>query len=196
MLTSEMAPNFAGTTAFTYSDAPPELPERPGASVRGKQPVNLADLADPDLKTQELAPDFAATTAFVSHDLPLPMPVRPEPARKAPPAPAFEPEKTTILDGGFDSTALAEFDGEKTVILKGGFDGSLVGVGAAANKFTEELFPAIDAAPANTFALPRTSLKDVPPEDFDKTVEISGGFESQPVEDEAPLDDLFPPIQF
>ena len=196
MLTSEMAPNFAGTTAFTYSHAPPELTERPGASVRGRQSVSLADLADPDLKTQELAPDFAATTAFVSHDLPPPMPVRPEPARKAPSAPAFDPEKTTILDGGFDATALPEFDAEKTVILKGGFDGSLAGASAAASKFTEELFPAIDAAPASTFTLPRKSLKDVPPEDFDKTVEISGGFESQPAEVEAPLDDLFPPIKF
>ena len=193
MLTSEMAPNFAGTTAFTYSDAPPELQERPGASVRGRQPVNLAE---PDFKTQELAPDFAATTAFLSHDPPPPMPARKEPPRKASPAPAFDPEKTTILDGGFDSAATAEFDAEKTVILKGGFDGPLAGAGAAASKFTEELFPAIDAAPASTFTLPRKSFKDVPPEDFDKTVEISGGFESQPAEDEAPLDDLFPPIKF
>lgn len=196
MLTSEMAPNYAGTTAFTYSDAPPDLPERPAAAVRGRPPVGLADSAEPDFKTQELAPDFAATTAFVSRDLPSPMPGRAEPTRKAPPAPAFDPEKTTILEGGFDATALPEFDGEKTVILKGGFDRALGGAGAAASAFTEELFPAIDASPVATFTMPRKSLRDVPPEDFDKTVEISGGFESQPVEDEASLDDLFPPIKF
>ena len=179
MLTSEMAPNFAGTTAFTYSDAP----------------LGLADPAEPELKTRELAPNFSVKTAFVSHDLPPPVPARKEPARKAPAAPAFDPEKTVILHGGFDSASPA-FDGEKTVILKGGFDRALDGPGAAASAFTEELFPAIDAAPAGTFILPRKSLKDVPPEDFDKTVELSGGFESQPAEDEAPLDDLFPPIKF
>jgi hypothetical protein len=41
-------------------------------------------------------------------------------------------------------------------------------------------------------------LSDVHPDDFDKTVILTGGFEAQPPEEEAPPfdDDLFPPIKF
>ena len=39
-------------------------------------------------------------------------------------------------------------------------------------------------------------VRPTAPEDFDKTVEISGGFEAQPIDEEAPLDDLFPLIKF
>ena len=141
----------------------------------------------------------------------------PRPAAKPvpPAAPAFDPEKTTILEGGFDAPApefdaektvilkggldppAPQFDGEKTVILKGGFDRSGSDDAGGAGRFTEEMFPVIGAVAAGSgFGAQRRSLKDVPPEDFDKTVEISGGFESQPVEEEAPLDDLFPPIKF
>jgi hypothetical protein len=35
------------------------------------------------------------------------------------------------------------------------------------------------------------------PEDFDKTVILTGGFEAQPPEEESPpFDDLFPPLKF
>ena len=206
ILTSEMAPNFAGTTAFSFSDTPPPLPEGPG-------PVAAKAVAptEPELKTQELAAHFASTTAFMSRD------TAPRPAAKPvpPAAPAFDPEKTTILEGGFDAPApefdaektvilkggldppAPQFDGEKTVILKGGFDRSGSDDAGGAGRFTEEMFPAIGAVTVGSgFGAQRRSLKDVPPEDFDKTVEISGGFESQPVEEEAPLDDLFPPIKF
>ena len=200
MLTSEMAPDFAGTTAFSYSDAPLPMPLRPvvarGLAARGPSSAGaeaLADADDADMKTQEMAPDFAATTAFMSHDAPPPLPPRNVPE---PELPVFDAEKTTIMPHGFAAAAAARLDLEKTIILKGGFDSTVNAASSGVARFTEELFPAIDAAPPGNFIAPRKTIKDVPPEDFDKTVEISGGFESQPGEDEEPLDDLFPPIKF
>ncbi|MDB5805530.1 MAG: serine/threonine protein kinase [Betaproteobacteria bacterium] len=41
------------------------------------------------------------------------------------------------------------------------------------------------------------SPKELQPEDFDKTVILTGGFEAQPADDDSrPVDDLFPPIKF
>ena len=200
MLTTEMAPDFAGTTAFSYSDAPPPIPERlvVARSVAARGPASagkeaLADSDDADMKTQEMAPNFAATTAFMSHDTPPPLPPRnvPEPGLSV-----FDAEKTTIMPHGFAAAAAARLDLEKTIILKGGFDSTGNAASADSARFTEELFPAVDAAPPRNFTAPRKTIKDVPPEDFDKTVEISGGFESQPGEGEELLDDLFPPIKF
>jgi hypothetical protein len=185
-----MAPDFAGTTAFSFSDTPPPLPVRPSAPTRRAAAVQQPD--DDGMKTQEMAPDFAATTAFTAHDLPPTLPKR---APRNDPAPVFDAEKTTVLTDGF-AAALAGFDAEKTVILKGGFDSTVNAATGSGARFTEELFPALDSPPSGNFSVPRKSIKDLPPEDFDKTVEISGGFESQPAEEEAPLDDLFPPIKF
>ena len=183
MLTTDLAPDFAGTTAFSYSDVPPPLPERPAARMSktaAKAAPKAAPAATPvddfdDMKTTEMAPDFAATTAFSLHDVPPPMPPRP------------------AVSAAVAATVL-EFDPEKTVMLSGGFGSSK----EESAKFTEELFPALEAVAPSPFgvAAPARRAKDIPPEDFDKTVEISGGFESQPAEEEAPLDDLFPPIKF
>jgi len=213
--TSEMAPNFAGTTAFSHADlGPPPMPDEQGGSFANSMlttemapnysattAFSHADLGPPpmpdedlmpasNLLTTELAPDFAGTTAFESLDrLPeaAPPPRPAVPPTKAKKAPAFDPDKTVMLEGGFESESEEE-----------------AGAG-----FTEELFPAVSPAPApassSAFGLPpaappkpaKPPAHVLPQEfDMDKTVEISGGFEANPVEDEAPLDDLFPPIKF
>lgn len=211
--TSEMAPNFAGTTAFSSAElGPPTMPDEPGGSFASSllttemapsfsattafthahlepAPVPNEDLMPASsLLTTELAPDFAGTTAFESLErppepAPPARPVAPPPKQKK--IPAFDPDKTVMLEGGFES----EFEAE------------------AESGFTEELFPAVPSttASASAFGLPPAAPpKPVKPPahvlpqefDMDKTVEISGGFEANPVEDEAPLDDLFPPIKF
>jgi hypothetical protein len=43
----------------------------------------------------------------------------------------------------------------------------------------------------------KPGVKELQPEDFDKTVILTGGFEAQPPEEDTPsFDDLFPPIKF
>jgi len=55
-------------------------------------------------------------------------------------------------------------------------------------------------APAPAGAKPAPGTKtpgQLQPEDFDKTVILTGGFEASAAEDETrPVDDLFPPIKF
>ena len=77
-------------------------------------------------------------------------------------------------------------------MLAGGFDGS----SDKDDGFTEDMYPPVNAPAAASMFSGTVRMPAKPPEDFDKTVEISGGFESQPPEEEAPLDDLFPPIKF
>ena len=164
MATSEMAPHYAGTTPFTPSDV--ATPAMPSTSAS----LSALPVAAPAVA----APDFASTVAFDATDLAA-FAAPPVPARTVlAPGPDFDPDKTMILSGGFDSAS------EKDAAV------------------TEELYPPM--APINTASAPMRSgtlrTREKPPEDFDKTVEISGGFESQPAEEEAPLDDLFPPVKF
>jgi len=58
--------------------------------------------------------------------------------------------------------------------------------------------PAAGAAKPGAGATPRTpGPRTMQPEDFDKTVMLTGGFEAQPPEEEEPpFDDLFPPVKF
>lgn len=206
--TSEMAPDFAGTTAF---DPPME-------EVAPEPEIHLPafDLDQAGMATSEMAPSYAGTNPFDASDFDLPQAPAAPAVRSTVPA-AAKAQAAGITDYAatvaFDAAELmalpvaaaptpvapasvANFDPDKTMILSGGFDRSSDKDG----KFTEELYPPVSAASAPVRAASMASgivrARVKPPEDFDKTVEISGGFESQPLEDEAPLDDLFPPIKF
>ena len=122
---------------------------------------------DPD-KTVQMTGAMRSMLAAATPPAPAPVP-RSKPKM----APAFDPDKTMILDGGFDASSSED------------------------EPFTEELYTPADLAsmPA-PLASGTARARAKPPEDFDKTVEISGGFEAQPLEEEVPLDDLFPPIKF
>jgi hypothetical protein len=196
--TTEMAPNFAGTTAFGLpEEAPPTDPD---------MRMPKFDIGDDGMATSEMAPHYAGTTPFNPSDLVAPEMPSTGASPATPSAVAAPDFASTVAFDAAELAALADapvpprtvlapgpdFDPDKTMILSGGFDSASEKDAA----FTEELYPPVAPAPVAPMRSGTLRTREKPPEDFDKTVEISGGFESQPVEEEAPLDDLFPPIKF
>ena len=138
----------------------------------------------------------------------LPRALQSAPPPKA--GPGFDADKTVLLPviskqapasskpvpaSAHQPNAAPLFDPDKTVMLEGGFDGS-----ASEDEdqgFTENLYTPDDLM-AVPVSMPPAMARNraIAPDDFDKTVEISGGFEAQPLEEEVPLDDLFPPVKF
>ncbi len=201
MATSEMAAHFAGTIAFGPADfsvleplaAPAVRPAAPAAAPPIAPPAPLAVTAqgmpafDPDKtvllgavlpRAAQSAPQSRAASGFdADKTVLLPGNRKPGPASAQKPkaAPVFDPDKTIVLDGGFDVSGSKDQD----------------------QGFTEDLYTPDDLM-AVPVSMPSATARNraKAPDDFDKTVEISGGFEAQPPEEDAPLDDLFPPIKF
>ena len=209
--TAEMAPQYSATTAFNAADfampSAPSLAPAPAERSPAARPASAAPAARPapvpppaappkpdhGVLTTDLAPEFDKTSAFDAADFAVPS----LPDDDMPAEPLLAPFSlgTAPAHPGLAKTAprkMPEFDPDKTVTLSGGF-GASSSDGAG---FTESLQPASSAAPPASMFSGAVKMRNLPPEDFDKTVEISGGFEAQPIEEEAPLDDLFPPIKF
>ena len=202
MVTVEMAPHFMATTSFDAGDLVPLPPLQMAAPA----PPSVAGSGQPAPATTSAAPAFDLDKTVLMVGLAQ--------SAEAPaalgPEVGFDPDKTVQMTGAMLSTlAIAAaspapvsrnkpkpapaFDPDKTMMLEGGFDVS----SRADEPFTEELYtPADLAAMSAPLATGTARVRAKPPEDFDKTVEISGGFEAQPFEEDVPLDDLFPPIKF
>ncbi len=215
--TAEMAPQYSATTAFNAADfAMPPVPSvpsvpslapaaaerspaaRPASAAPAARPVPVPPPAAPPkpdhgVLTTDLAPEFDKTSAFDAADFAVPS----LPDDDMPAEPLLAPFSlgTAPAHPELVKTAprkMPEFDPDKTVTLSGGFGAS----SSDGEGFTESLRPASSAPPPASMFSGAVKMRNLPPEDFDKTVEISGGFEAQPIEEEAPLDDLFPPIKF
>ena len=209
MVTAEMAPHFMATTSFDAGDLAPLPPLQmavaaPQPAVASTRPA-LANPANPAaLAAVPAVPEFDPDKTVLMTDLA-------QLAAAPGPEAGFDPDKTVQMTGAMLSTLAAAassapvpaprhkpkaapaFDPDKTMMLDGGFDAS----SREDEAFTEELYTPTDlAAMPAPLATGTARARAKPPEDFDKTVEISGGFEAQPLEDDVPLDDLFPPIKF
>ncbi len=216
--TSEMAPQYSATTAFSAADfAMPALPTEPAeptkpagqalsptfaqmpqapAAPLGRPAPAPAAAPKPDraVLTTELAPEFDKTSAFDAADFAVPS-LPDEDMPSEPLLAAFSVSEAASPAAALAKTAprkMSDFDPDKTVMLQGGFEES----SSKDEAFTENMFPPSNStAPGSMFSA-TVRARPTAPEDFDKTVEISGGFEAQPIDEEAPLDDLFPPIKF
>ena len=144
--------------------------------------------------TTELAPEFDKTSAFDAADFAVPS-LPDEEMPSGPLLAAFSVSEAANPPAALAKTAprkVADFDPDKTVMLQGGFEES----STKDEAFTESMYPPVNPTPPGSMFSATVRARPTAPEDFDKTVEISGGFEAQPIDEEAPLDDLFPPIKF
>ena len=212
--TSEMAPQYSATTAFSAADfaipsVPMEPAGRPVPSASAQMPQapaaqfgRPAPAATPPAKpkpdravlTTELAPEFDKTSAFDAADFAVPS-LPDEEMPSGPLLAAFSVSEAANPPAALAKTAprkVADFDPDKTVMLQGGFEES----STKDEAFTESMYPPVNPTPPGSMFSATVRARPTAPEDFDKTVEISGGFEAQPIDEEAPLDDLFPPIKF
>ena len=223
--TSELAPHFDASPLLTTElaarfDAPPPPPPRSAAPQKPLRPPVREFIQD---STQALAPEFMSANPPAYPSGPAPRvggapPGRGSAPSGAPAAAAFDMDKTVELKGGFvpegdDRTVPEEQLGELFPPLPPVAPAAAPVPAAAPAPLPGADVKATPPAalrgtpPAALAAKPAPVFKPTPPkpgaapqfqpEDFDKTVILSGGFEAQPPEEETPpFDDLFPPLKF